>query len=193
MNKGQAVRPAPPDRKALALHAVLGAQFLEVLVEIRSLHRAAAAAASLRRTAAPSPRGRPRPGSRGSRTASAPARVENLPFGVATIASENGLTKPPGAFQSRSPPLSLEPGSFERALASSSNFAPFCSCAMMSLASSSFSTRMCLTWYSLSPICVLITSYSLRSVGVGNRVLLDPVGNEGADQDSLRRQVHLRS
>ena len=83
---------------------------------------------------------------------------------------------------------SFEPGSFERALASSSNLAPFCSSAMMSFASSSFSTRMWRTLYSLSPICALIVSYSLCSSDSGIGFFCDPVGDVRAHEHRLRRR-----
>ena len=82
------------------------------------------------------------------------------PFLSAITASENGCTICCGLNQPRSPPRSLEPGSLESFLASASNFSPFWSLAMMSLASFSVSTRMCLALYSVFFIGPTRWSYS---------------------------------
>src|SRR5437899_244893 len=82
-----------------------------------------------------------------------------FPFSSLESASAKGLTKVDGVFQSRSPPLSFEPGSLD-CLARSSNFVPFFSCAMISLASESLSTRMWRALYSLSPRDALALLYS---------------------------------
>ena len=66
--------------------------------------------------------------------------------------------------QPRSPPLALEPGSFDFSAASLAK-APgsFFSRAMMSLASASFSTRMWRALYSVPDTVALMRSYSAFS------------------------------
>src|SRR6266403_245165 len=76
------------------------------------------------------------------------------------MASANCGSNTLGTFQSRSPPRSLVPLSFEFLVASSSNFPPFFSSAIMPFAWSSVSSRMWRALYSLSPVCAFARSYS---------------------------------
>src|SRR5207302_3647662 len=83
-----------------------------------------------------------------------------LPFSSFTMTSANCGSNTLGTFQSRSPPRSLVPLSFDFLVASSSNFPPFLSSAIMPFACSSVSTRMCRALYSLSPVWAFARSYS---------------------------------
>ena len=83
-----------------------------------------------------------------------------LPFSSFTMTSANCGSNTLGTFQSRSPPRSLVPLSFEFLVASSSNLPPFFSSAIMPFAWSSVSSRMWRALYSLSPAWAFARSYS---------------------------------